>query len=95
MPVWKAIATRQLQSRLVNEAERRRLRQVVATRSKLLQELGEKVEQQLQGAATDGSDAAAAGQSVPPVGPEDTALFERYVQELDVAYEQVDNILEA
>ncbi|GMF40804.1 unnamed protein product [Phytophthora lilii] len=50
MPVWRAIATRQLQGRLVAEEERRRLRSAVASRKKLLQELGGKVQQHLYGA---------------------------------------------
>ncbi|KAK1929822.1 hypothetical protein P3T76_014668 [Phytophthora citrophthora] len=39
MPIWRAIATRQLQSRIVAETERRRLRDAVATSTKVLQEL--------------------------------------------------------
>ncbi|KAG3052319.1 hypothetical protein PI125_g26182 [Phytophthora idaei] len=92
MPVWQAIATRQLQSRVAAEAELRRLRDIVATRTKLLRELGEKVQLHLQGAHQDDRDA---GQSGPPLTPEDTVLFERYLREMDEAYNQVGSILNA
>lgn len=94
MPVWQAVATRQLQSWLLAEAERRRLRELVGTRTQLLRELGEKVQQHLQGAhRSDNAD----GKSTPPLTPDDIALFERYlhVDDMDVAYSQVGGILHA
>lgn len=79
MPVWQAIATRQLQSRLV-----------AATRKKFLQELGEKVQQHLYGSNNTLQDGGAVEHAAPPIGPDDAALFDRYLQEVDVAYNQVD-----
>ncbi|ETK72769.1 hypothetical protein L917_19935, partial [Phytophthora nicotianae] len=90
MPVWQAVAIRQLQSRLKAEAERRRLREIVATRTKLLRELGEKVQQHLQGAHQE--DRTGEGT---PLTAEDKTLFEKYLQDMDVAYSQVGSILTA
>ncbi|POM77679.1 Hypothetical protein PHPALM_4902 [Phytophthora palmivora] len=88
MPVWKAIATRQLQSRLEAEAERRRLRATVTTRSKLLQELGEKLQRHLVPLHPVEMNSIM-------IEPDDTVLFERYLQEMDGAYGQVSSILHA
>ncbi|OWY97191.1 hypothetical protein PHMEG_00032342 [Phytophthora megakarya] len=90
MPVWKAIATRQLQSRIVAEAEQRRLRAIVATRSKLLQEIGEKVHKYLTG-----PDAPLHSGSSMRIESADVVLFESFLQEVDNVYSQVANILNA
>ncbi|KAL3666164.1 hypothetical protein V7S43_008952 [Phytophthora oleae] len=92
MPVWRPIATRQLQSRVVAEAERRRLRNIVAASTKVLQELGEKVQEHLTGAIKEDG---GAGDNALLLEPDDENLFDRYIQDIESEFNQVDSILQA
>ncbi|KAJ8552526.1 hypothetical protein ON010_g10021 [Phytophthora cinnamomi] len=90
MPVWRAIATRQLQGRLVAETERRRLRELVAARATLIHELGEKMRRHLQGSGVSMDETE--GQSAPPLEQEDVLLFDKYLLEVDTAFDGIDEV---
>lgn len=92
--VWQAIATRQLQGRLVVEAKRRRLRDLVVRRTKLVQVLGEKMHEHLHSNAALLDDGTSE-ESATLLEPNDSVLFERYLAEAGAAYEQIDNVLRA
>lgn len=96
VPVWRAIATRQMEGRLVAEEQQRRLTSAVRNRATLIAEVGEMMQQKL----SESKERHAASQravcnSVVELDAEDTALYEEYLQDLDEIYSQTDAVFRA
>ncbi|KAG7384940.1 hypothetical protein PHYPSEUDO_002086 [Phytophthora pseudosyringae] len=97
-PLWEAVASRQMDGRRVAEEQQWRLKNAVASRAKMIQEVDEMMRQQLFGVATtklcaEGDIAATA--SAVQLDADDTALFEEYLQDMDVVYKQMDEAFRA
>ncbi|KAH7465576.1 hypothetical protein KRP22_014321 [Phytophthora ramorum] len=97
-PVWKAIATRQMEGRLVAEEQQRLLKKAVGHRSQLISRVSEMVQQRLYGSSVpaicvDTGDERK--QSFSEVNADDVALFEDFLQDLDAVYSRTDDIFQA
>ncbi|KAE8996127.1 hypothetical protein PR003_g21840 [Phytophthora rubi] len=91
-PVWEAIAARQMEGRSVAEEQQKRLKSAVASRQKVIREVGEMMRQQLCGVhspqmcgANSTTDA-----NLRQLDADDIALFEDYLQDIDTVYAQTD-----
>ncbi|KAG6603049.1 uncharacterized protein IUM83_17601 [Phytophthora cinnamomi] len=94
VPVWKAIATRQMEGRLVAEEQQKRLKHAVKNRAKVIEEIGEMVRKRSFGSKKAGQDNLAIQQSN-ELNPDDTALFEEFIHDLDVVYARTDEVFRA
>ncbi|RLN80925.1 hypothetical protein BBJ28_00003395 [Nothophytophthora sp. Chile5] len=94
LSVWRAIATRQMEGRLVAEAQHRRLETAVENRAKVIQEVGSMLHERLygSGAALPTGNGTLEQQSTIRLEPDDTALYEDYLQDLAGIYAQTDEV---
>ncbi|GMF24373.1 unnamed protein product [Phytophthora lilii] len=91
VPLWKGIATRQMEGRLVAEEQQRRLKSAVASRAKAIAEVKEAMRQELCGASCLNICADAGvvtKQEILQLDADDVALFEDYLQDMDIVYAQ-------
>ncbi|RLN67030.1 hypothetical protein BBJ28_00019010 [Nothophytophthora sp. Chile5] len=94
LPVWRSIATRQMEGRLVAEAQHRRLEIAVENRAKVIQEVGGMLHERLYGseAALPTGNGILEQQSTVRLEPDDTVLYEEYLQDLAGIYAQTDEV---
>ncbi|RLN94359.1 hypothetical protein BBJ28_00027159 [Nothophytophthora sp. Chile5] len=95
---WKTIANRHLEVRLASEARQRQLQAAVEARAALIEDLSGLLCKRLSGDALVenlGLGEASFGQKRIRLEPADTAIFEAYLQGLDTAYAQTDQVLRA
>ncbi|RLN96766.1 hypothetical protein BBJ28_00014670 [Nothophytophthora sp. Chile5] len=95
---WKTIANRQLEVRLASETQQRQLQSAVRARAALIQDLSGLVRKRLSGDAlvvNRGLDASSFGQKRIRLEPADSAIFEAYLQGLNMAYVQTDEVFRA
>ncbi|KAJ8577537.1 hypothetical protein ON010_g1670 [Phytophthora cinnamomi] len=92
-PLWKGVAARQMEGRSVAEHQQQTLKGAVATRQKVILEVGEMVRQQLCGLRSPPvrvdvnlTEDARGGQ----LEADDIVLFEDYLQDIDEVYAQTD-----
>ncbi|KAG7383902.1 hypothetical protein PHYBOEH_009729 [Phytophthora boehmeriae] len=94
VPAWRAIATRQMEGRLVAEAQQQRLQSAVEHRDNLISELGAMVQQRLYGSTGAICDGERVKSDVQIV-PEDIVLLDEYLQSMDAIYSQTDEVFRA
>ncbi|RLN91228.1 hypothetical protein BBJ28_00021103, partial [Nothophytophthora sp. Chile5] len=95
---WKTIAMQQRDVRLASEVQQRQLQTAVGVRAALIKELGGLVRKRLIGgelAENRGSDESSFGHKRVRLEPADTAIFEAYLQGLNTAYAQTDEVFRA
>lgn len=89
-PLWKDIASRQMDGRLVAEEQERRLKNAVASRTKVIQEVNGLMRHQLCSANGPNLDKVTKTSTDVELEPDDVALFEEYLQDMDMVYKQTD-----
>ncbi|CEG44783.1 uncharacterized protein PHALS_01120 [Plasmopara halstedii] len=89
MAVWKALADRHLQARLVAEEQQRRLREAIERRSALIKDMGAIVCQRL---SQEHSESYVPPRKKSRVESPDMKLYGTFVKELDDAYIRTDSI---
>ncbi|KAG2962484.1 hypothetical protein PC119_g25793, partial [Phytophthora cactorum] len=94
-PLWKSIASRQMDGRVVAEEQERRLKNAVASRAKVIQEVNEMIRQQLCVVNAPDTQEMAKESNGVELDPDDIALFEEYLQDMDVVYKQTDEAFQA
>ncbi|GMF34252.1 unnamed protein product [Phytophthora fragariaefolia] len=87
--LWKGLANRHLQGRLIAEEQQRRLREAIEKRSKLIRDLGVLVRKRI----SEEQPEETAGKRQRTESP-DMALYEAYISELDEIYARTDSIFE-
>ncbi|KAI9990874.1 hypothetical protein PInf_018491 [Phytophthora infestans] len=87
--VWKALANRHLQARLVAEEQQRRLREAVERRSIIIRDLGTIIRKRIS-EENDGCHANSPFKRARVESP-DMALYETFIKELDEVYARTDN----
>ncbi|KAE9259073.1 hypothetical protein PR003_g34946, partial [Phytophthora rubi] len=88
-PVWKALATRHMQGRLIAEEQRRRLCEAVERRSALIRDLGVIIRKRISEEQPE--DVRSSAKKLRTESP-DTALYQAYMSELDEVYARTDGI---
>ncbi|GMF55157.1 unnamed protein product [Phytophthora fragariaefolia] len=88
-PVWRAIATRQLEGRRVAEEQHSRLQAPAKNRAKAIEEIGDTMHERL--AAAENARQVEARPS-DELNPDDAVLFEEFLHDLDVVYVQTDAV---
>jgi hypothetical protein len=94
IPLWEAVAMGQREGRVVAEEQRRRLQAAVDSRNSVLSEIGEMMRQRY-GVETPMICAGPEPETAVPLSPDDKALFEDYLHDLDVVYARTDEMFEA
>ncbi|RLN94265.1 hypothetical protein BBJ28_00006981 [Nothophytophthora sp. Chile5] len=95
---WKTIAKRQLEVRLASETQQRKLQSEVRARAALIEDLSGLVRKRLSEGelvVNRGLDESSFGQKRVRLEPADTAIFEAYLQELNTAYVQTEEVFRA
>lgn len=98
VPVWKAIATRQMEGRLVAEEQQRRLRSAVAHRSQVISELGEIMRLRLFGSKDPticADTEKATSECSLQLNADDKALFEDYLHDVEAVYARTDDVFQS
>uniref|UniRef100_M4BU09 M96 mating-specific protein family n=1 Tax=Hyaloperonospora arabidopsidis (strain Emoy2) TaxID=559515 RepID=M4BU09_HYAAE len=91
--MWKALADRQLQAKLLAEEQHGRYLEAVEHQSMLIQELGALVRKRIRDEQQEGSGSCLVKKA--RCESPDRALYETYIKKLDEVYAQTDRILEA
>nr|KAE8931455.1 hypothetical protein PF009_g18482 [Phytophthora fragariae] len=86
--LWKALATRHMQGRLIAEEQRRRLCEAVERRSALIRDLGVIIRKRISEEQPEEEPAAKKPRTESP----DMALYQAYMSELDEVYARTDGI---
>ncbi|KAG6618532.1 uncharacterized protein IUM83_01336 [Phytophthora cinnamomi] len=89
--VWKALANRHLQGRLIAEEQQRRLREAVEKRAALIQDLGLILRKRISEEQPEDARLVA---KRPRTESPDMALYETYINELDEVYARTDKVFE-
>ncbi|EGZ09011.1 hypothetical protein PHYSODRAFT_305814 [Phytophthora sojae] len=92
MPLWRAIATRQMEGRLVAEEQQHKLKHAVETRAKVLEEIGAMVRTKLDHAERDEMTIIPQNNEL---DADDCVLYEEFLQDLDVIYAETDAVFRA
>ncbi|EGZ09027.1 hypothetical protein PHYSODRAFT_347981 [Phytophthora sojae] len=87
--VWKALANRHLQGRMIAEEQRRRLCEAVHRRSALIRDLGVIIRKRF---SEEQPEEAGSATKRPRTESPDMALYQAYINELDEAYARTDSI---
>ncbi|ETK81417.1 hypothetical protein F441_13330 [Phytophthora nicotianae CJ01A1] len=95
VPLWKAIASRQMDGRLIAEEQERRLKCAVVSRAKVIQEVNNMMQQQLNGVSSPNAPGMTKTSNDVELDADDIALFEEYLQDMDEVYKQTDEAFEA
>ncbi|KAL3670925.1 hypothetical protein V7S43_004110 [Phytophthora oleae] len=91
-PLWKAVASRQMDGRLVAQEQQQRLKNAVSSRAKVLQEVNEMMLRRICASNLRGQ---AERPNTVELEPDDIALFEEYLQDMDDVYKQTDETFRA
>ncbi|KAG3021011.1 hypothetical protein PC121_g4281 [Phytophthora cactorum] len=89
--VWKALANRHLEARLIAEEQQRRLREAVERRSTLIRDLGVIIRKRISEEQQDGDHTNSPSKRARIESP-DMALYETFINELDEVYARTDSI---
>ncbi|ETL88123.1 hypothetical protein L917_12776, partial [Phytophthora nicotianae] len=89
--LWKALANRHLQARLMAEEQQRRLREAVERRSAVIKDLGVVIRKRISEEQHD-VDRAYSPSKKPRIESPDMALYETFINELDEVYARTDSI---
>ncbi|KAE8996123.1 hypothetical protein PR003_g21839 [Phytophthora rubi] len=95
VPLWKAIATRQTEGRLVAEEQQRRLKNAVENRAKVIEEMGEMARKRAGALMRKPVVDELVIQEKNGLNPDDTVLFEEFLHDLDVIYARTDEVFRA
>ncbi|KAG1692557.1 hypothetical protein DVH05_025309 [Phytophthora capsici] len=94
-PLWKAIASSQMDGRVVAEEQQQRLKKAVSSRAKVLQEINEMMLRRICGTDASNSLREVEKTDAMELEPDDIALFEEYLQDMDEVYKQTDETFRA
>lgn len=89
--MWRAIAIRQKEGRVVAEEQQRRLQNVVDNRAKVIEEIGQMMRERVCGSKSS-VDIKMAKENSVQLNADDTALFEEFLHDLDVVYARTEDV---